>query len=151
MTRQKDPGRVAAAGDGQPAALAMAPGRRPIRHTAGLVLALSLAAAPMLAACGSATAHASGSPAHLSATCAQVSAALSDGPDPGADPVGYAEAQIKPLRAITTSDSSLRRAIGALATAYADVFDSNGKNASATKAVASASKKLDAICPGAAS
>jgi hypothetical protein len=122
-----------------------------MRYTAGLVLALSLAAAPLLAACSSGTAHASGSSASLTSACAQVSAALSDGPDPGADPVGYAEAQIKPLRAITTSDSSLRGAIGALATAYAGVFSSKDKNAAATKAVSSASKKVNAICPGAAS
>jgi len=151
MRRQTDPGRVTLAGHEQPAvAPGREPRRNPIRYAAGLVLALSLAAAPLLAACGSGTAHASGSAA-VSSACAQVSAALSDGPDPGADPVGYAEAQIKPLRAITTSDSSLRSAIGALATAYADVFSSNDKNAAATKAVTTASKKVNAICPGAAS
>ncbi len=35
-------------------------------------------------------------------TCKQVEAVLSDGPDPEADPVGYAQAQILPLREIHT-------------------------------------------------
>src|ERR1700733_15082867 len=48
-------------------------------------------------------------------TCQQVTAALSDGPDPGADPVGYAEAQILPLRQIRTSDPTLKAAISRLA------------------------------------
>ena len=130
--------------------------RRPVRQpgtrTAAVTLALALGAAPLIAACSSAPAHAAGSPSSaLSAVCAQASGALSDGPDPDADPVGYAEAQIKPLRAITTSDPALRTAIGDLATAYAKVFDSDGKNAAATKAVAAAAKKLNAICPGATS
>jgi hypothetical protein len=117
-----------------------------------LTLALGLVAVPLLAACGSASAHtpAAGS-SGVSAYCADVGAALSDGPDPGADPVGYAEAQIKPLRAIRTSDPALRTAISDLATAYAGVYDSKGKNAAATKAVATASGKVNAICPGAAS
>jgi len=121
-------------------------------RTAVLALAAGLLAAPVLVACSSGSAHttASGSSA-VSATCTKVSAALSDGPDPDADPVGYAEAQIKPLRAITTSDSALRTAISDLATAYAGVFDSNGKNTAASKAVTTASKKVNAICPGAAS
>jgi hypothetical protein len=121
-------------------------------RTAALALALGLVAVPLLAACGSASAHtpAAGSPA-ISAPCADVGAALSDGPDPDSDPVGYAEAQIKPLRAISTSDPALRTAISHLATAYAGVYDSNGKNAAATKAVAAASRKVNAICPGAAS
>jgi hypothetical protein len=51
---------------------------------------------------------------------------LSDGPDPDADPVGYADA-------------------------YSEFFASNGKSSNAKEAVAVASKKLDSICPGAAS
>jgi hypothetical protein len=59
-----------------------------------------------------------------------VSAVLSDGPDPTADPVGYAEAQIVPLRAVRTDDVSLRQVLGQLADAYQQEY---------------------AICPGAAS
>jgi hypothetical protein len=128
--------------------------RRPLRGTrfAALTLALGLGAAPLIAACSSAPAHAAGSPSSaLSAVCAQASAALSDGPDPDADPVGYAEAQIKPLRAIKTSDPALRAAISDLAVAYAKVFESDGKNGAAAKAVAAAARKVNAICPGATS
>ena len=76
---------------------------------------------------------------------------LSDGPDPDADPVGYAEAQILPLGQIHTTDAPLRTAIGRLAGAYKAFFASNGTSGSAKLAVASASKQVNAICPGAAS
>jgi hypothetical protein len=118
-----------------------------LRATA-VALALGLTATPLLAACSSGSANASSS---VSAVCNQIGAALSDGPDPQADPVGYAEAQIKPLRAISTSDSELRTAINGLAMAYARVFESNGKDGVAARAVATESRKVDAICPGTAS
>jgi len=76
---------------------------------------------------------------------------LSDGPDPGADPVGYAEAQILPLRQISSADPALRAAISMLADAYQQFFASDGKSSNAKEAVTVASRKLDAICPGAAS
>jgi hypothetical protein len=84
-------------------------------------------------------------------TCSQVSAVLSDGPDPTADPVGYAEAQILPLGQIRTPDPQLRSAIGDLARAYRAFFDSNGTSGSAKLAVAAASKRIDSFCPGATS
>jgi hypothetical protein len=84
-------------------------------------------------------------------TCAQVSAVLSDGPDPDSDPVGYAEAQILPLGQIHTSDAQLRAAIGKLASAYRAFLDSNGGSSSAKLAVAAASKRINSFCPGAAS
>ena len=74
-----------------------------------------------------------------------------DGPDPGADPVGYAEAQILPLRQIGTANPALRAAISQLAGAYQGFFASDGKSSSAKEAVTVASKKLNSICPGAAS
>ena len=42
--------------------------------------------------------------------CQQLNAVFSDGPDPDADPVGYALSQIKPLQAIHSSDSSAMHA-----------------------------------------
>jgi hypothetical protein len=84
------------------------------------------------------------------ATCSQVSAVLSDGPDPTADPVGYAEAQVLPLQQIRTPDAQLRAAIGMLASAYRAFFHSNGSSSSAKLAVAAASKRIDSFCPGAA-
>jgi hypothetical protein len=38
-----------------------------------------------------------------------------------------------------------------LAMAYARVFESNGKSSAAARAVAAQSRKVNAICPGAAS
>jgi hypothetical protein len=115
-----------------------------------LPLVVSLAAALSLAACGSGSGRAPSAAPAASAACSQISAALSDGPDPGADPVGYAEAQIKPLRTIRTGDTALRAAISRLASAYAAVYDTDGKSSAAAKAVTAASRKVDAICPGAA-
>jgi hypothetical protein len=89
--------------------------------------------------------------AAISNTCHQVSAVLADGPDPDADPVGYAEAQIIPLRRLDAPSQALRTVVGQLADAYQQFFASNGKSGTAKEAVAVASKKLDSLCPGAAS
>ena len=122
-----------------------------------LLALTSLGLSGLLGACSSA-APSSGSPAAgttataaVHATCSQVSAVLSDGPDPDSDPVGYAEAQILPLRQISTPDPALHAAIGQLADAYQQVFASSGKSSSAKEAVSVASNKLNSICPGAAS
>jgi len=98
-----------------------------------------------LAACGS-SGHTS---AALDRTCQNLSAVLSDGPDPSADPVGFAEAQILPLRQVHTDDVSLQHAVQQLDAAYQQTFESDGA-ATAERAVATASAHLDAICPGAA-
>jgi len=111
--------------------------------SATLVLAVLLAGGCGTSAAGSASA--------TETTCQQVSAVLSDGPDPGADPVGYAEAQMLPLRQIRSANEVLRAAIGQLADAYQQFFASDGQSNSAKEAVALASKKLNSICPGAAS
>jgi hypothetical protein len=125
--------------------------RRHGRRAAGLGIALVALAVPILTACGSGPARSAASGVSVSATCTALSAALSDGPDPDADPVGYAEAQIKPLGAIQTSDQALRVAIRDLAAAYAQVFASNGTSSAAGKAVTAAASRVNAICPGTAS
>ncbi|MFZ0667783.1 MAG: hypothetical protein WAM97_18700 [Acidimicrobiales bacterium] len=86
----------------------------------------------------------------IHSTCQDIAAVLSDGPDPGADPVGYALAQVSPLRQIHTSDASLQRAVDNLASAYEEVYKTNGSKA-ANDAVTQASNRVNAICPGAAS
>jgi hypothetical protein len=114
------------------------------RPAAGLALASALAL--VLAACGGS----SGTSAPAAATkqsCQQIGAVLSDGPDPA----GYAEAQILPLRQVHIADRPLKTAVGQLDSAYQQLFSSNGHSAAAVKAVAAASKKVNAICPGAAS
>jgi hypothetical protein len=128
------------------------------RFRGPMLLALtSLGLSALLGACSSSAsssrsaAAGTASTAAVHATCAQVSAVLSDGPDPDSDPVGYAEAQILPLGQIHTSDAQLRAAIGKLASAYRAFFDSNGSSSSAKLAVASASKRINSFCPGAAS
>jgi hypothetical protein len=111
-----------------------------------------LLAAVLLGACGSGSSPHSAVPAAaVRKTCLQVSAVLSDGPDPGADPVGYAEAQIQPLSQVQAPDKALGKAISALADAYRTFFASNGKGSAARDAVAAASKRINSFCPGAAS
>lgn len=122
-------------------------------------LLLPLTALAILAVgCGSATSATSATssasspaPGAVQQTCQQVTAALSDGPDPDADPVGYAEAQILPLGRIHAPDAQMRRAISALDAAYRSFSASDGASRSARTAVTAASKRINAVCPGAAS
>ncbi len=115
----------------------------------GAVL-LSVALAPaLLGACGSTSSQTPG--AEIEQTCRQVEAVLSDGPEPAADPVGYAQAQILPLREIRTSDRRLHAAIYRLAAAY-DAFAAEQRlGRTAKSAVTAATDSVNAICPGAAS
>jgi hypothetical protein len=83
--------------------------------------------------------------------CTWVSDVLSDGPDPGADPVGYAEAQVRPLRQLKLADPPLSRAAKTLAAAYETYATSSGPaNAAAKLKVSRAEDAVNAICPGAA-
>jgi hypothetical protein len=128
-----------------PAALWGGTGRR---HAGRLgLLATVIGCAFLLGACGSS--GPSQSAAATTRGCQQVSAVLSDGPDPTADPVGYAEAQILPLRQVHTSQSELQDAIDALDAAYQQMYSSNG-SAPAERAQSEASDRVNAICPGAA-
>ena len=108
--------------------------------------------AAVLAACASSGPPGRASGQVVPTTCQEVSAVLSDGPDPGVDPVGYAFAQIRPLRAITVStDRPLQDAIDGLAGAYQRFYDDNGVGAAAKNAVKVASARLNSLCPGTAS
>jgi hypothetical protein len=108
--------------------------------------------AGLVTACGSSGRAAPASGSSVPQTCQAVTAALTDGPDPDADPVGYALAQVRPLRQIkTTSDQALQTAIDQLASAYQRFYAADGVGASAKRAVTGASDRLDALCPGAAS
>jgi hypothetical protein len=101
-----------------------------------------------LCACGS-SGPAQASDQGLQSVCQDISAVLSDGPDPSSDPVGYALAQVKPLEQIKTPDKALQAAIDDLASAYERVVTTKD-SASARQGVAAASDKVDTICPGAA-
>jgi hypothetical protein len=116
-------------------------------RVAAVPVAICAAMGLALSACSS-----SGHPAAASAsakTCQQVGAVLSDGPDPTEDPVGYAEAQILPLRQLHAADTRLRAAISELASAYAKFFASDGKSTAATSAVVAATTHMNKLCPGA--
>jgi hypothetical protein len=126
---------------------------RILRFSPGIALAALIVLA--LAACGSsghpaAAAKSSQAASTITTTCQQVSAVLSDGPDPDADPVGYAEAQFGPLRQLHVQDAALQDAITGLANAYQKFFSTSGSS-TAKEAVAVASSKINSICPGAAS
>jgi hypothetical protein len=114
-----------------------------------LVLALTLGALELVTAALLVAACGSGQPssAAVSTSCTQVSATLSDGPDPGSDLIGYAEAQVRPLRALHIADEALRTAVGRLAEAYAAVFTSNDTSAAASRRLSAAIAALNRICP----
>jgi hypothetical protein len=123
-------------------------------RTMALQALTALAVLLLVGACGSSgsadtAATAGASSAAAEAACQQVSAVLSDGPDPGADPVGYAEAQIQPLRQIRTSDATLGQAVSALATAYSGYFTTNGTSKTATATLTAAINRINTLCPGA--
>ena len=82
-------------------------------------------------------------------TCSHLSAVLGDGPDGDADPIGHAQAQVIPLGRVHTSNGALQDAVDGLARAYAAYTAQNG-SAKAKHAVAAATAKLSAICPGVA-
>jgi hypothetical protein len=123
---------------------------RPGASRPGVWLAMTaLAMTALVSACSSGGHTAASGPA-TQQTCQRVSTVLSDGPDPDADPVGYAEAQILPLKQIHASDPTLARAISALAGAYGNFFATGGTS-QAKAALSAASKKIDSVCPGATS
>ena len=128
------------------------PGRLAGRVTLILMVVLVCACSSSAhsTATATATATASASTTAIENACEQVSAVLSDGPDPDADPVGYAEAQILPLRQISVSNQALHGVISQLADAYQKFFAINGKSSNAKEDVAVACKTLNSICPGAA-
>jgi hypothetical protein len=120
------------------------------------VLALALAAVTGVAAtaCSSSppSPAAAQAPSAKALDCTAVSDVLSDGPDPDVDPVGYAQAQILPLRQLTLADPAVRQAVGRLDAAY-QAFSSSTAAARTqdAAAVSSAQTALNSICPGAAS
>jgi hypothetical protein len=81
-------------------------------------------------------------------TCEQVGDALSDGPDPDADPVGYAEAQVQPLRQIHAASPTLAQAIATLAGAYSSFYTADGTEP-AKSTLNTAIKRINSLCPDA--
>jgi hypothetical protein len=116
------------------------------RHSS-ISLSLLLLATTLLAACGSSSKPTVSSAQVKKQTCKHLEAVLSDGPEPEADPVGYAQAQILPLRQIHATDVKLAGAIMALASAYQEFSSSNGSK-HAKEAVSAATSTLETLCPG---
>jgi hypothetical protein len=107
---------------------------------------------PLLAACSSNPSGGSASQAQApAAVCQKLLGVLSDGPDPDADPVGYALSQIAPLGQIHTADHELAQRLSDLISADQALVNSNGGDKAATKSIAKDDAALDKICPGAAS
>jgi hypothetical protein len=109
------------------------------------VLASGVLAATAVAACGSSS---SAGGAAQRQGCTAVADVLSDGPDPDADPVGYAEAQVLPLHQLKVSDTKLRDVVDKLDSAYQAYVSNSGRSQAAK--VSSEENVLNAICPGAA-
>lgn len=117
------------------------------RRAAGVLLALLLVVMA-LAGCGSSSTSKPLTSAEVKQqTCKRVEAVLSDGPEPEADPVGYAQAQVLPLHEIHTTNARLASAIGTLASAYQQLSQTNGASG-AKAAVNGATKTIKALCPG---
>jgi hypothetical protein len=108
-------------------------------------------AVPLLAACSSSSSAGNSSQTQPSAAvCQKVLGVLSDGPDPDADPVGYALSQIAPLGQIHTSDNALAQKLTDLITADRALVKASGSDHSATKSIAKDDADLNKVCPGAA-
>jgi hypothetical protein len=83
--------------------------------------------------------------------CTAVADVLSDGPDPDADSVGYAQAQVLPLQQLKISDATLSRDVVTLARAYQAFSTGSGAGTrAAAAAVTKAEKSVNSICPQAA-
>jgi hypothetical protein len=108
--------------------------------------AAGLLLATMISACGTSSPRR----AAIDQPCRQVSAVLSDGPDPGVDPVGYAQAQILPLSELHVSQKTVQEAIDRLASAYRVFAHDHGAGSSAKRTVSAARSRINALCPGAA-
>jgi hypothetical protein len=109
-------------------------------------------AVPLLSACSSTPSNSASSQSQAPAAfCQKVLAVLSDGPDPDADPVGYALSQIAPLGQIHTSNPALAARLSNLITADQALVRANGTDHAATTAIAKADAALNKVCPGVAS
>jgi hypothetical protein len=127
-----------------------------------MALALTLVAAPLaLAACSSGGSNPSSSGSGRSggvaaakapvALCNELDAVLSDGPDPGADPVGYALSQILPLQQqVHSSDTAVMATVNQLIAADQALYNSSGADKSASATIQKDYTAINKACPGVA-
>jgi hypothetical protein len=117
-----------------------------------MTLASVVVAVPLWAACGSSDSGGGAASAHApTAVCQKILAVLSDGPDPDADPVGYALSQILPLGQIHSSDQAVSRTLHSLIAADQALVKSNGADKRAKADIKKADNSLNTACPGVAS
>ena len=132
-----------------------APPARPaaIRALAATAVAVS---ALVVTACGSSSSSSAQASSALLGSqvqqdCTAVADVLSDGPDPDADSLGYAQAQVLPLRALTISNATLHSDVLTLAAAYQAFSSGSGAGSAAAAAkVSKAENAVNSICPQAA-
>jgi len=119
----------------------------------GMALASVAVAVPLWVACGAASpSGAAVKSAHApTAVCQKILAVLSDGPDPDADPVGYALSQILPLGQIHTSDHTVSTTLRSLIKDDRALVKANGDDKTAKTGIKKADKSLNKACPGVAS
>ena len=120
------------------------------------VLALAAVTSATAAACSSSsstTASSTSTASALSQDCTAVSDVLADGPDPTSDSVGYAQAQILPLKQLTLADAAVKSAVTKLDAAFTAFVAAKGSSTQTQAAVqvTSAENVVNALCPGAAS
>jgi hypothetical protein len=119
-------------------------------RTLGLLASTGLIAFA-LSACGNSSSASSSSLSAKQQGCTAVSGVLSNGPDPDADPVGYAEAQVLPLEQLKLSDATLSQAVSRLDAAYKAFSATDGaKGTAAAIKVSAGETALNTICPNAA-
>jgi hypothetical protein len=115
-----------------------------------IALASVAVAAPLWSAAAAQSAGAATHSKAPAALCAKLDAIFSDGPDPDADPVGYALSQIKPLGAVHTSDHTVSAVLTKLVKADRALFTSNGSDHAAEKEIKTADALVNTSCPGVA-
>jgi hypothetical protein len=124
------------------------------RRSRTLLLALGATSIPLWAACGSGgSGGAAGGTTQAKAPgalCDKVLAVLSDGPDPTADPVGYALSQILPLGDIHTTYRPVGQALADLVAADKALVKSNGSDHAAATSITRSDDRLNKSCPGVA-
>jgi hypothetical protein len=126
----------------------------------GLALGALVVAVPLWSACSSGSGGGNTEAQGFviakppAAVCTQLLAVFSDGPDPGADPVGYALSQILPLGEIHSTASSAQPTLAIVRTligADKALVRSKGSDHSATVTIKKADAHLNVVCPGVAS
>lgn len=115
---------------------------------------MTLAMMALVSACSSggqtAASTASTTQAQVQQICQQVSAVLTNGPDPGVDPVGYAQAQILPLEQLHVSaQTTIGKAISTLASDYGSYVTANGTGKAVKAALTASINRINSLCPGA--